>query len=247
MAMVESGWLSARYETVFEHIADGIASGRLTPGTRLAGERKLADDLGVSRETVRQGLQMAEQAGLIVRIATRGTFVAPPRVDQDLGVMDAFDSTVRHLQLKPAYRLLDVTKVRATREQAHLLDVGHNDELLSVQVLGLGSGLPLAYYESVLPERVAAQLPPKPPWGAKATYQVAAAAMGATALSVSQEFDAVAIPHALSQNLQVSPKSPGFKTVSLFTVEDSPIELRTAWYPGSRYRFRVSRQIRIAD
>lgn len=247
MAMVEGAWLSPRYETVFEHIAEGIADGRLAPGTKLAGERKLADDLGVSRETVRQGLQMAEQAGLIVRIATRGTFVAPPRVDQDLGVMDAFDSTVRHLHLEPAYRLLGVGKARATSEQAQLLLVNHGDELLSVQVLGLGSGLPLAFYESVLPERVAAQLPPDPPWGSKATYQVAADAMGVTALRVAQEFDAVAIPPALAQNLQVSPKSPGFKTVSLFEVQGSPIELRTAWYPGSRYRFRVTRQIRITD
>jgi GntR family transcriptional regulator len=241
--MSESEWLNSRYEAVYEHIARGVADGRLLPGTRLPSERRLAEDLNVSRETVRQGLRMADQAGLIVRIATRGTFVSPPRVDQDLGVMDAFDSTVRHLQLDPAYRLCGVETVRAEDEQASRLQVRRGERLLSVKVLGQGSGLPLAYYESVLPQRVAKRLPDKPPWGKRATYQVAAEAMGAGELIVTQEFDSIAIPREMAQILRVSTNAPGFKAVSLFSLNDTPIELRTAWYPGSRYRFRVTRRV----
>jgi GntR family transcriptional regulator len=241
--MEKSEWLNSRYETVYGHIAREVADGRLVPGTRLASERRLADDLNVSRETVRQGLRMAEEAGLVVRIATRGTFVAPPRVDQDLGVMDAFDSTVRQLHLDPAYRLCGVDVVRADRDQARQLAVRPGDDLLSVKVLGQGSGLPLAYYESVLPERVAKRLPADPPWGAKATYQVAAEAMGAGDLIVAQEFDSIAIPREMAQILRVRTNGPGFKVISVFRLKDDPIELRTAWYPGSRYRFRVTRRV----
>lgn len=243
--MADVGWLNSRYESVFEHIAGGIAEGRLAPGSRLSSERRLADELGVSRETVRQGLRMAEEAGLVIRIATRGTFVSPPKVDQDLGVMDAFDSTVRHLHLDPAYRLSAVSTAPASEEQAGLLRVEAGEDLLRVQVLGQASGLPLAFYESVLPRWVAARLPEDPPWGTKATYQVAAEAIGATDVVVSQEFDAVAIPREMARNLQVKTGSPGFRTVSLFRSGESPIELRTAWYPGSRYRFRVTRRVSL--
>ena len=240
-------WLSSRHESVFAHIKEEIARGRLTPGTKLPGERRFAEELGVSRETVRMGLRTAEQAGLIVRIPTRGTFVAPPRVDQDLGHMDAFDSTVRHLHLSPAYQLIKAQKVEADDHTAERLGVLPGAQLLSVDVLGVGSGLPLAYYQSLLPSHVFEKLPNDPEWGAKATYQIAAHALGAKALNVSQEFEAVSLPREMAQLLRVSTKSAGFRTVSLFCHDRVPVELRTAWYPGSRYRFRVSRIVHLDE
>lgn len=240
-------WLNSRHEAVFAHIKREIAAGRLTPGTKLPGERGFAEDLGVSRETVRMGLRMAEQAGLVVRVPTRGTFVAPPRVDQDLGRMDAFDSTVRHLHLSPAYQLIKTELVAADDQQAERLGVVPGAELLSVEVLGVGSGLPLAYYTSLLPSHVVERLPGEPEWGTMSTYQIAGRALGATDLSVSQEFEAVALPREIAQVLRVSTKSAGFRTVSLFRHEQTPLELRTGWYPGSRYRFRITRKVQLMD
>jgi DNA-binding GntR family transcriptional regulator len=136
-----------------------------------------------------------------------------------------------------------VDVVQADPDQAGQLHVGEGDDLLSVKVLGQGSGLPLAYYESVLPQRVAERLPTDPPWGARATYQVAAEAMGPGELIVAQEFDSIAIPREMAQILRVRTNGPGFKVISVFMLKDDPIELRTAWYPGSRYRFRVTRRV----
>jgi GntR family transcriptional regulator len=240
-------WLNSRHEAVFAHIKREIAEGRLTPGTKLPGERRFAEDLGVSRETVRMGLRTAEQAGLIVRIPTRGTFVAPPRVDQDLGHMDAFDSTVRQLHLSPAYQLIKTQSVAADEHQAEQLGVVPGAELLSIEVLGVGSGLPLAYYTSLLPPHVVEHLPSEPEWGTTSTYQIAGKALGATDLSVAQEFEAVALPREIAQMLRVSTKSAGFRIVSLFRHEQTPLELRTGWYPGSRYRFRITRQVQLRD
>ncbi|WAX55162.1 GntR family transcriptional regulator [Jatrophihabitans cynanchi] len=241
------GWLNSRHEAVFAHIQREIAAGRLTPGTKLLGERRFAEQLSVSRETVRLGLRMAEQAGLIVRVPTRGTFVAPPRVDQDLGRMDAFDSTVRHLHLSPAYQLVRTGSVAADSQQAERLGSVPGTELLSVEVLGVGSGLPLAYYQSFLPPHVVERLPGEPEWGAKSTYQIAGHALGANDLDVSQEFEAVPLPREIAQLLRVSAKSAGFRTVSLFTHGATPVELRIGWYPGSRYRFRITRQVRLTE
>ena len=92
-------WISTRYEDVFAHIAEGIQNGDYAPGERLTVERKLADMLGMSRETVRQGLELAEKSGLIVRVPKRGTFIASPRVDQDLGVMKSFRQTMQAIDI----------------------------------------------------------------------------------------------------------------------------------------------------
>jgi GntR family transcriptional repressor for pyruvate dehydrogenase complex len=70
-------------DRVVEHVRRLIESGGLTPGDRLPGERDLAQELGVSRPSVRSGLEALESMGVVVSRRGAGTFIAagPP----DLG------------------------------------------------------------------------------------------------------------------------------------------------------------------
>ncbi len=73
---------SAR-ERVVQHVRRLIEEGALGPGDRLPGERDLAQELGVSRPSVRSGLEALEAIGVVVSRRGAGTFIAegPP----DLG------------------------------------------------------------------------------------------------------------------------------------------------------------------
>lgn len=241
---MQDSWHSSRYEAVTALLRREIESGELGPGSRISGERKYAERLGVSRETVRQGFRLAEEAGLIVRIPTRGTFVATRQVAQDLGEMRAFDSTVRGLNMDPAYELLAEDATTADSETAATLQIPENSEVRVIEVLGMGNGLPMAYYRSLLPSHVADRLPAQTEWKDRATYQMVAEAYGVRSLRVAQEFDAVAIRKEIAQALRVHSGAPGFKSVSTFQLPSgTPVELRTAWYPGGRYRFRITRTV----
>lgn len=70
-------------DRVVEHVRRLIESGGLKPGDRLPGERDLAHELGVSRPSVRSGLEALESMGVVVSRRGAGTFIAdgPP----DLG------------------------------------------------------------------------------------------------------------------------------------------------------------------
>ena len=70
-------------DRVVEHVRRLIESGGLKPGDRLPGERDLAHDLGLSRPSVRSGLEALESMGVVVSRRGAGTFMAdgPP----DLG------------------------------------------------------------------------------------------------------------------------------------------------------------------
>jgi GntR family transcriptional regulator/MocR family aminotransferase len=57
-------------------IAEDIRRGRLKPGQRLPGSRRLAQELGIHRNTVLAALSELEQEGWIATQAKRGTFVA---------------------------------------------------------------------------------------------------------------------------------------------------------------------------
>ena len=70
-------------DRVVEHVRRLIERGGLKPGDRLPSERDLALELGVSRPSVRSGLEALESMGVVVSRRGAGTFIAdgPP----DLG------------------------------------------------------------------------------------------------------------------------------------------------------------------
>lgn len=239
-----TSWVNTRYENVYAYIEEGIRSGDMRPGDRLEGERKLADKLGLSRETIRLGLDLAEQAGLIVRIPQRGTYVAQPRVNQNLGAMRSFEQTVQKLSMVGTYRLEKIEPTKLDKEATKKLGVAPSSNGLMVEVVGLADGLPMAFYQSILPEWVGSAIGADAPWGERASYALAGAALGLSSLDVTQEFEAVSLERKIAQKLRMRSGTAAFKVASLFYAPDGrPIEMRHAWYPGSRYHFNISRKI----
>lgn len=67
-------------QTVWRQVADDIAadidSGALTAGWKLPPETDLAESYGVARNTVRRAVAALVEAGTVVVVHGRGTFVA---------------------------------------------------------------------------------------------------------------------------------------------------------------------------
>ncbi len=53
------------HEIVLERIESDLAAGRLSVGNRLPGERALAEELGISRSSVREAIRVLEAMGMI--------------------------------------------------------------------------------------------------------------------------------------------------------------------------------------
>jgi DNA-binding LacI/PurR family transcriptional regulator len=71
---------------VSEKLIDDIRAGRIKPGKRMPGERRLAERFGISRGTVIEALDLLEKQNYIERIPAKGTFVADD-VDHELKVV----------------------------------------------------------------------------------------------------------------------------------------------------------------
>lgn len=67
-----------RSNAVYDHLEQAIASGHLAPGSRLPAERALADQMGVSRNSVREAVHELELKGILERRAGQGTVVLVP-------------------------------------------------------------------------------------------------------------------------------------------------------------------------
>ncbi|MBZ4687770.1 MAG: FadR [Clostridiales bacterium] len=63
------------YKIIVDQIKDGIIAGKLHPGDKLLSERELAEQLNVSRASVREALCALDMAGLIEIKPGEGTFI----------------------------------------------------------------------------------------------------------------------------------------------------------------------------
>lgn len=69
------GSSAPKYAQLRDQLAEAIGSGRLSPGDKLPPEGILSEQLGISRNTVRQAIAELIQLGLVVRRHGSGTFV----------------------------------------------------------------------------------------------------------------------------------------------------------------------------
>jgi GntR family transcriptional regulator, hexuronate regulon transcriptional repressor len=81
------------FQNVAEQIMEMIQAGEFPPGSRLPGERELAERFGVSRVTIREA-EIALQAMGKVRIRTgSGVYITDACADEDLPSVSAFELT----------------------------------------------------------------------------------------------------------------------------------------------------------
>lgn len=110
--MSNSEALSKR-RLVVESIAARIRNGEFTPGEKLSGEHKLAEEFAVSRGTIRQALSELQQRKLITTRSGLGSFVTfeGHRLDRTRGWAQALAET----GLDIVTRVLDITRI--TRDE----------------------------------------------------------------------------------------------------------------------------------
>ena len=100
-------------EEIIRQVEQAIYSEQLLPGDRLAPERELAEQFGVSRITIRDALRVLESNGLIeIRVgANGGAFVREPNLDSLSSSLNSM------LKFKKA-TLLELTEARKIIETA---------------------------------------------------------------------------------------------------------------------------------
>src|SRR5215469_1405666 len=96
-------------------LADAIAAGQLKPGDQLPTEQDLSAWLGVSRMTLRHALAELAQRGLVTRTVGRsgGTFVAEPKLEQDLTTLAGFSEQLRRHGKVAGARVLAAAQIPA--------------------------------------------------------------------------------------------------------------------------------------
>jgi GntR family transcriptional regulator len=140
-------------EDVRQRLLDQINHGQLRPGVRLGAERDLAQELGVSRSTVRQALGALEEAGVVRRVPGRGggTFVRQQKVERDLSQVVGVPALLRRQGMTAGSRIVSTGMVAADEETRAALGLAAGAYVVDVVRIRLADGTPISLEHVRLP------------------------------------------------------------------------------------------------
>src|SRR3954452_16658049 len=110
------------YFQVAEQIEQAIHDGQLAPGDRIANEIALADQLGLSRPTLRQAIQTLVDKGMLVRKRGVGTQVVNAPIRRTVELTSLYDDLTRS-GLRPATTVLGLDLVPVDEAGAQKLNL----------------------------------------------------------------------------------------------------------------------------
>jgi len=148
------------YFQVAQRLQELIESAQMPPGSRLDNEIALADQLGLSRPTMRQAIQHLVDKGLLVRKRGVGTQVAHSRVRRQVELTSLYDDLNR-AQRQPRTDVLSFGIVAAPPDVAVALNLAAGTDVMAIERLRYAEDEPLALMHNYLPAGLADITPQK--------------------------------------------------------------------------------------
>lgn len=227
---------------VWAQIEDGLAAricgGDMKVGDRLPAERDLAEELCVSRGTIRQALDALAARGLVERGVGRGTFVAAGKVEVRLNEVAGFTEQMARAGLQANARVLRAGVTAAPATVAAALDLEQGAPALRVERLRLAGRLPLTLEDSWIPE---ARFPGMADLDLRGSiYALMGELYDRAPVRVTEALEPVIAQEHSAQALGVEPGSPLMLVErTAFDGAGVPVEHARDLHRGDRARFVV--------
>ncbi len=230
------------YLQLKDSLAADIHAGSYRAHQRLPSERELSADYNVSRMTVRQALLELARDGFIYTRVGKGTFVAEPKIDQQLRALTGFTQDVRARGGRPASRVLEARVIPAAPDIAVALHVPLKAATIKLARLRLADGLPLAIETAYLPFFLCPNLLAHD-FSAESLYAVLESESGLMLSDAEQSIEAgLAEPRELELLELVAPAAVLRIQRTTFGGHGVPVEYVLSTYRGDRYKFRSTLQ-----
>lgn len=141
------------YSQLAEHLREQIDAGSLKPGDKLASERDLSLQHGMSRMTVRQALGQLEREGLLSVRRGVGTFVSEPKLTYDAVNLLGFTEAMLGKQGVLSSKVLSQKLVTASSQIRQALNLSSTQTVIEIKRIRLIDKVPMAIETNYLPDR----------------------------------------------------------------------------------------------
>src|ERR1700720_4549847 len=240
MSAAHDSPLYARVETV---LAGEITDGDLKVGDQLPTEDSLIARFEVSRITVRRAIQNLVSRGLVEIRRGKGTFVAAPRITQELTELTGFVEDMHALGRKPAARVLGNEIVTADATVASQLALTKGERVVRIRRVRLADGIPLSFDETYLPLQICKKIMTNNLRG-EPIFSLLERKYDVPLIEAEYKLDAVAAEPDVAAALKVKQRSPIFRIErTSYSAGGRPVDYERLHYRGDLVRF-VTRLVR---
>lgn len=108
--MCYNSFMEKSYKKIVDYVKNEIQAGKLKPGDKLMAERELAEHLGMSRNSVREGLRLLENIGVLNSHQGSGNYI-------DLNFNETMTDVLSFMYLLKGIGLDQVTEYRLLIER----------------------------------------------------------------------------------------------------------------------------------
>lgn len=212
-------------------------------GKILPSESECMDYFGISRPTVRQAMAQLFSQGLITRGRGRGTFVAPRRVDYDVG--RSFEAEIRSDNRVVKFRVLAWETIAPPAAVRNALQIPRGEKVERLVRLRLLDGAPFAFEERYLPSRYRGRLT-KAALASKLGISLIRAATGERPAKAAFTLRSIGADDAVARPLAIAPGTPLLASQHCYRLEDgTPVLFGTVYFRGDSYEFSFQAQIHL--
>jgi GntR family transcriptional regulator len=146
------------YYQLKEILMELIDNEELKPGDAIPTERELCEIHGISRMTARKAIVDLATEGVVYREQGKGTFVAEPKIKQQLSQLQSFTEQMGEKGLNTSTNILSFAVKDATKKICNHLNLTDNKTVFEIKRLRYVEGDPIAFETVWLPFHMCPEL-----------------------------------------------------------------------------------------
>ncbi|WP_411158332.1 GntR family transcriptional regulator [Streptomyces sp. CBMA29] len=221
-------------------IRSEIDRGELRPGMRLAPERELCRQLGISRVTLRKALGHLVEEGVLSASHGRGWYVTQSAPKKEWpNSLESFSETAARMGLKPHSKVLMAQASPASIDEAERLGIAPGTPLFRLERVRLLDGVPIALDLTRIPLALVPGIEDVD-FADRSLYATLSAA-GVEPVRADSTIEATKADDRAAGQLDMASGDPLLVMHQIAVgPEEEPLFESTIQYAGDRYRLRTS-------
>ena len=228
---------SLLYSRVEAVLASEIADGGLKVGDQLPTEDGLIARFEVSRITVRRAIQNLVGRGLVEIRRGKGTFVAAPKITQELTELSGFVEDMHAVGRKPTVRVISKEVVTADATVANHLALTRGQRVVRIRRVRLADGIPLSFDETYLPLEIGTKIITNN-LKAEPIFSLLERKYDVPLIEAEYKLEAVAAEAEVAAALRVKQGNPIFRIErTSYSTGNQPVDYEKLYYRGDLVRF----------
>lgn len=227
-----------RYSQITQYYRDLIERGMLREGDKMPTEEEVGRLFSVSRITVRQAMNELANAGYIVRMQGKGSYVSAKKTDLQLNYLQGFSEEMRAKGMVPSTKLTVCEIESATETIAHKLAIEPGTQVYSFERIRYANETPMAVEHVRIPFFLCPGLTNFDLSGS--LYRILSEQYNLRPEYASQDIEAAAANATSAEQLGLKLGAPSLRISRVsYLPGGMPLEYALSIYRGDRYSFHV--------